>query len=72
MFCSGGFGAAKNLSDWATKGKDFSVKPLVEKVIKNFHQAGKPLGMCCISPVLAAKVIPGCELTVGYDTECEK
>ncbi|KAK3535464.1 hypothetical protein QTP70_016882 [Hemibagrus guttatus] len=68
----GGFGAAKNLSDWATKGKDFSVKPLVEKVIKNFHQAGKPLGMCCISPVLAVKAIPGCEVTVGHDTECEK
>ncbi|KAF5907997.1 ES1 protein, mitochondrial-like, partial [Clarias magur] len=67
----GGFGAAKNLSDWATKGKDFSVKPLVEKVIKSFHQAGKPLGMCCISPVLAAKTVPGCELTVGHDTECE-
>ncbi|KAM9470834.1 glutamine amidotransferase-like class 1 domain-containing protein 3, mitochondrial [Clarias gariepinus] len=68
----GGFGAAKNLSDWAIKGKDFSVKPLVEKVIESFHQAGKPLGMCCISPVLAAKTLAGCELTVGHDTKCEK
>ncbi|KAI4886946.1 hypothetical protein NFI96_030458 [Prochilodus magdalenae] len=72
LIIPGGFGAAKNLSDWATKGKEYSVKPLVEKVIKSFHQAGKPIAMCCISPVLAAKAIPGCELTVGHDCECEK
>ena len=69
---SGGFGVAKNLSDWAVKGKDFTVQPQVEKVIKAFRQAGKPLGMCCISPVLAAKALPGCEITVGQDKECEK
>lgn len=25
--------------------------------------------MCCIAPVLAAKVVPGCEVTVGSDQE---
>jgi enhancing lycopene biosynthesis protein 2 len=69
---SGGFGVAKNLSDWAVKGKDYTVQPQVEKVIKAFRQAGKPLAMCCISPVLAAKALPGCEITVGQDKECEK
>ncbi|XP_052429694.1 glutamine amidotransferase-like class 1 domain-containing protein 3, mitochondrial [Carassius gibelio] len=72
LIIPGGFGVAKNLSDWATKGKEYSVEPEVEKVIKAFHQAKKPMGMCCISPVLAAKAIPGCELTVGHDSECEK
>eukprot|EP00063_Salmo_salar_P094020 XP_014068855.1 PREDICTED: ES1 protein homolog, mitochondrial-like [Salmo salar] len=28
--------------------------------------------MCCISPVLAAKALPGCEITVGQDKECER
>ncbi|XP_076018873.1 glutamine amidotransferase-like class 1 domain-containing protein 3, mitochondrial [Genypterus blacodes] len=68
----GGFGVAKNLSNWAVKGKDFTIQPDVEKIIKALHKAGKPLGMCCISPVLAAKALPGCELTVGQDKECEK
>uniref|UniRef100_A0A3Q2DFI2 Si:ch211-153b23.5 n=1 Tax=Cyprinodon variegatus TaxID=28743 RepID=A0A3Q2DFI2_CYPVA len=68
----GGFGVAKNLCDWAVKNKDFTIQPLLEKIIKDFHKAGKPLGMCCISPVLAAKLLPGCELTVGQDKECEK
>ncbi|XP_054890435.1 glutamine amidotransferase-like class 1 domain-containing protein 3, mitochondrial [Poeciliopsis prolifica] len=68
----GGFGVAKNLSDWASKNKSCTVQPHLEKIIKDFHKAGKPLGMCCISPVLAAKLLPGCELTVGQDKKCEK
>uniref|UniRef100_A0A3B4X047 Si:ch211-153b23.5 n=1 Tax=Seriola lalandi dorsalis TaxID=1841481 RepID=A0A3B4X047_SERLL len=68
----GGFGVAKNLSDWAVKNKDCTILPQLEKIIKAFHKAGKPLGMCCISPVLAAKILPGCEITVGQDKECEK
>lgn len=27
--------------------------------------------MCCISPILAVKLLPGCEVTVGQDKECE-
>lgn len=68
-FGAGGFGVAKNLCDWAVKNKDCTIQSDVERVIKGFHGAGKPLGMCCISPVLAAKLLPGCELTVGRDTE---
>lgn len=63
---------AKNLSDWAVKSTDCTVLPHLEKTIKAFHKAGKPLGMCCISPVLAAKILPGCELTVGQDKESDK
>ncbi|KAM9356822.1 glutamine amidotransferase-like class 1 domain-containing protein 3, mitochondrial [Symphorus nematophorus] len=68
----GGFGVGKNLSDWALNNKSFTIRPDVEKLIKDFHKAGKPLGMCCISPILAAKVLPGCELTLGQDKECDK
>ncbi|MBN3320023.1 GAL3A protein, partial [Atractosteus spatula] len=63
----GGFGVAKNLCDWAVKGKDCSVHSQVEAALQAFHSAKKPIGLCCISPVLAAKVIPGCEVTVGCD-----
>ncbi|XP_077388284.1 glutamine amidotransferase-like class 1 domain-containing protein 3, mitochondrial [Festucalex cinctus] len=67
----GGFGVAKNLSDWAVKNKDFSIHPDVEKTLTDFHKAGKPLAMCCIAPVLAAKILPACELTVGHDKESD-
>ena len=26
----------------------------VERVLEEFHAAGKPIGMCCISPIIAA------------------
>lgn len=65
----GGFGAAKNLSTFAVDGKDCKVNKEVERVLKEFHGAKKPIGLCCIAPVLAAKVIKGVEVTVGHEQE---
>lgn len=71
----GGFGAAKNLCSFAFDGADCTVNAEVERVIKEFHAAEKPIGMCCIAPVLAAKVLgtgnggPGCEVTIGCDPD---
>ncbi|XP_046902491.1 glutamine amidotransferase-like class 1 domain-containing protein 3, mitochondrial [Hypomesus transpacificus] len=67
----GGFGAAKNLSSFAVDGADFKVNQDVERVVKEFHKAGKPIGLCCIAPVLAAKLLPGVEVTVGHEEEEE-
>jgi len=63
----GGFGAAKNLSDFGFKGADMTVDAEVERVIGEFHKAGKPVALCCIAPVLAAKVLgeAGPTLTLG-------
>lgn len=60
----GGFGAAKNLSDFAVKGGDMTVIPEVERVLKDFHGAKKPIGLCCIAPMLAAKVLGGSGVTI--------
>ncbi|MXQ82253.1 hypothetical protein E5288_WYG011029 [Bos mutus] len=65
----GGFGAAKNLSTFAVDGGTCKVNRDVERVLKEFHQAGKPIGLCCITPVLAAKVLRGVEVTVGHEQE---
>ncbi|XP_064833016.1 glutamine amidotransferase-like class 1 domain-containing protein 3, mitochondrial [Oncorhynchus masou masou] len=65
----GGFGAAKNLSTFAVDGPDCKINRDVERVLKDFHKAGKPIGLCCISPVLAAKLLPGVEVTVGHEEE---
>lgn len=64
----GGFGAAKNLSDFAVNGPDCKVNASVEKLIKDFYSSGKPIGFICIAPALAAKVIgDGVKLTIGTD-----
>lgn len=63
----GGFGAAKNLSDFAFNGANESVLPDVERVIKDMAKAGKPIGALCISPAVIAKVLDGVEVTIGSD-----
>lgn len=69
----GGFGAAKNLSDFAVNGPKCKVHPEVERVLKDFHCAKKPIALCCIAPVLAAKVIPNVKITLGKsDTKSGK
>ncbi|MCD6129411.1 MAG: isoprenoid biosynthesis glyoxalase ElbB [Deltaproteobacteria bacterium] len=64
----GGYGAAKNLCNFAVKGADCTVNPDVERLIKEIHEAGKPIGFICISPVIAAKVLHA-EVTIGSDKD---
>jgi enhancing lycopene biosynthesis protein 2 len=67
----GGFGAAKNLSDFAVKGIACTVHPEVARLIRTMHASKKPIGFICIAPVLAAKVLGSFSprLTVGCDKE---
>lgn len=51
----GGFGAAKNLSDYAQKGDKCELDPGVKKLLQDMRKAGKPIGGICISPVILAK-----------------
>ncbi len=53
----GGYGAAKNLCDFAFKGSDCTVNQETERLIKEMHVAGKPIGFICIAPVIAARVL---------------
>src|SRR4051794_37411491 len=66
----GGFGAAKNLSDFASKGASCSVHPEVQRIVREMHGSGKPVGLACIAPVLAAQVLgeQSPQLTIGPDT----
>lgn len=69
----GGFGAAKNLCTFAKDGPNCIVHPDVDRVVRAFHAAKKPIGLICISPVIGAKVLgtagggPGCSVTLGND-----
>jgi len=68
----GGFGAAKNLCDFAVVGADCTVHPEVADFLRAAHAAGKPIGAMCISPVILTKVFgPDLNpaLTLGTDPE---
>jgi len=66
----GGFGAAKNLCNFATKGADCSVNAVVRQFAGALHQQGKPLGFICIAPVLIPKILgANIHMTIGKDIE---
>ncbi len=70
LIVPGGFGAAKNLSDFAVKGADLSVNPVFLDFAQAVHRQGKPLGLICIAPAMAAKICgAGTECTIGSDAE---
>lgn len=67
LFFPGGFGAAKNLCDYAFKGADMTVQPDVARAILEMHAAKKPIGAMCIAPVMLARLIPGVCVTLGAE-----
>ncbi|AWM94980.1 isoprenoid biosynthesis protein ElbB [Pseudomonas sp. 31-12] len=70
LIVPGGFGAAKNLSNFAIEGAGCTVQPDVLALTEAFAEAGKPVGLICISPALAAKIYgPGVTCTIGNDAD---
>ncbi|MNF56683.1 MULTISPECIES: isoprenoid biosynthesis glyoxalase ElbB [unclassified Pseudomonas] len=70
LIVPGGFGAAKNLSNFAVEGAACTVQPDVLALTEAFAEAGKPVGLICISPALAAKIYgPGVTCTIGNDAD---
>jgi len=67
LLIPGGFGAAKNLSDFAFNGANCSVNPDVEMAVRQMADQGKPIGALCIAPVILAKVFGNVDLTIGQD-----
>ena len=66
----GGFGAAKNLSDFAVKGSDCSVNPDLVSFIKDFAKDKKPVGFMCIAPAMLPHIYgEGTKLTIGTDQD---
>ena len=64
----GGFGVAKNLSDYAMAGMECSINPDVLRLSREVHNDGKPIGVICIAPAIMAKILAGeTELTIGFD-----
>ncbi len=69
LILPGGFGAAKNLCDFATSGPDCQVNADVARLVREVHAQGKPVGAVCIAPALLARVLgqETPQLTIGKD-----
>jgi len=71
LILPGGFGAAKNLCDFAVKGTDCTVNPEVARLIREMVAAKKPVGAVCIAPAILSRVLGADrlphQLTIGTD-----
>jgi enhancing lycopene biosynthesis protein 2 len=69
LIIPGGFGAAKNLNQWAIEGADGGISEEVKEIILNFISSNKPIGAMCMGPTVVAKALQNSgispRLTVG-------
>jgi len=70
LIVPGGFGAAKNLSDFASLGSECTVDSSLKTLALEMHKAGKPLGFMCIAPAMLPKIFDfPLRLTIGTDID---
>ena len=71
LIIPGGYGAAKNLSDFAFKGPAATVHPEVARLLNDMVSAGKPVGAICIAPATLTKALADRkpEVTIGTDKD---
>ncbi len=68
LLLPGGFGAAKNLTDFAVNGAECSINTHVASACRAFALAKKPAGYLCIAPIIIPMIYPnGVKGTVGKD-----
>ncbi|MGO2476960.1 MAG: isoprenoid biosynthesis glyoxalase ElbB [Pseudoalteromonas sp.] len=70
LILPGGFGAAKNLSNFAVKGAQAHVQTDVLKACKTFADNNKPAGYMCITPALIPLIYSAnAKVTIGDDQD---
>lgn len=67
----GGFGAAKNLCDFAFKGEEMTVRPDVSDLILKMVELRRPVLAVCIAPAIIAGVLGSRKVrfTIGNDED---
>jgi len=70
LIIPGGFGAAKNLCDFAVNGSNCTLNPDVQRFTQAIHGAGKPVGLICIAPAMTPLLFgQGTTCTIGSDAD---
>ena len=76
LIIPGGFGVAKNLSDYAMSGTECSINPDVYRLISEMIILKKPIGAICIAPTMMAKILAeqnqSATMTIGKDETTAK
>lgn len=57
LIIPGGFGSAKNFTDWAFNGTNGNIRSDVKLLLVNLINIGKPIIALCVSPIVLAKAL---------------
>lgn len=70
LIVPGGFGAAKNLCNFALDGDNYQINEQVLAACQAFAKADKPAGYMCIAPAMLPLIYPkGVQGTIGKDSD---
>lgn len=70
LIVPGGFGAAKNLSDFAARGSECQVDEELKILTQEIYKKSKPIGFVCISPAMLPRLLGlPVRLTIGNDID---
>ncbi len=70
LIVPGGFGAAKNLSNFAQAGIECLVDGELRRLTRELHAQRKPVGFMCIAPAMLPKILDmPVRLTIGTDID---
>ncbi|MDC0609729.1 isoprenoid biosynthesis glyoxalase ElbB [Vibrio sp.] len=70
LIVPGGFGVAKNLTDFAVNGAECSINTFVASACRSFAESGKPAGYLCIAPTIIPMIYAkGVKATIGHDPD---
>lgn len=70
LILPGGFGAAKNLSDFAVNGDKCQLQADVLTACQAFAKANKAAGYICIAPAMIPRIYgKGAKMTIGTDSD---
>ena len=70
LIVPGGFGAAKNLSDFAVNVPECQIHPDVQRLLIDMMDSAKPVGALCIAPATLVRAVGNRRprVTIGNDT----
>lgn len=70
LIIPGGFGAAKNLSDFAVNGTNLTINTDLKAFVQALNDQNKPIGLICIAPTMVPNLFgEGTQCTIGTDAD---
>ena len=66
LIIPGGFGVAKNMCDFSSKGVNMTVSEDIKSIISEMYRRKKAIGAICIAPIIVANVLKDFNISITF------